>query len=348
MINKYKIISFCFLTAMTAGFTACNDDWDEEQYEHYISFKAPLDTEGTSVGVTTVNVPFTRYDENGNPLYGEKGLSHYDLPVIVSGSTVHQDDITVNIVHSDTLPILNRERFSDNRREIWYNDMSQFATFPSSLTIPAGQDISLLRINFDFRNLDLADKYVLPVTIDHPMRNPLKHFATAMLRVLPYTDYSGPYMATNLKYYIVSGGINDPEPGAMNSVQLYAVDEDEVFFYAGTLNEDSQIRKNFKVYAKFIPYEEGGKRGIVKLYTKDSGASMNFKENKTATYNILETPDEVQSYILRKTVIINNIDYTYSDSFTAPGTTIDYNVVGTITMERKLNTQKPEEDQIEF
>lgn len=346
MNNKYKILTLGAALLAAAGFTSCNDDWNEEQYAHYISFKAPLDTSGTSVGVTTVYVPFTRSSENGSPLYGENGISHYDLPVIVAGSTVNPDDLNVNIVHSDTLVNLNLERFSENRKAIWYNDMSEYASYPSSINIPAGQDIALLRIKFDFRNLDLADKYVLPITIDHPMRNPLKNFATAMLRVLPYTTYSGQYMATNLKYYIVSGGVTDNEPGAMNTVQLYATGEDEAFFYAGTFNEDNEMRKHFKIYAKFVPFEEGGSRGIVKLYTDQD--DMNFKENDVATFNILETPDEVQSYVLRKTVIISNINYTFADNYSAPGSSIEYNVTGTMTMERKLNTQKPEEDQIEF
>ncbi|MDE6338830.1 MAG: DUF4973 domain-containing protein [Muribaculaceae bacterium] len=346
MNNKHKILTFGVALMLAAGVSSCNDDWSEEQYSHYISFKAPLDTEGTSVGVTTVYIPFTRSGEDGQPLYGENGLSHYDLPVIVAGSTVNPADVTVNIVHSDTLTNLNLERFSENRKAIWYNDMSDYATYPSSITIPAGQDIALLRVKFDFRNLDLADKYVLPLTIDDPMRNPLKHFATAMLRVLPYTTYSGQYMATNLKYYIVSGGVVDNEPGAMNTVQLYATDEDEAFFYAGTFSEDNELRKHFKIYAKFIPFEEGGTRGTVRLYTDQE--DMNFIENDVATFNILETPDEVQSYIVRKTVIISGIDYTFSDTYSAPGSSIDYKVTGTMTMERKLNTQKPEEDQIEF
>ena len=330
------------------GITSCNDDMNDEQYQHYIGFVAPLDTEGSSVGVTTVYVPLTRVDDNGAPLYGEHGLSHYELPVQVSGSTVHPSDITVNIVHSDTLDYLNPARFSD-RRDIWFKDMSGFAEYPSSITIPGGKDIALLKIRFDFRNLDLSDKYVLPITVDHPMRNPLKNFATAMLRVLPYTDYSGVYQATNLKYYLVEkNGKDNEEPGAMNTVQTYAVSDDEVFFYAGTINEESQIRKNFKIFAKFIPEEADGSKGRVVLTPDPASPEMAFEQISEAHYTILEVNDEVQSYIKRKTVIINGVDYKYSDTLTAPGTSIDYHIKGTMTMERKLNTQKPEEDQIEF
>lgn len=330
------------------GITSCNDDWNDEQYEHYIGFVAPLDTEGSSVGVTTVYVPLTRMSEDGSALYGEQGLSHYDLPVQVSGSTVHPKDITVNIAHSDTLDYLNPARFS-NRTDIWYKDMSAFAEYPSQITIPGGKDIALLRIKFDFRNLDLSDKYVLPLTVDDPMRNPLKNFATAMLRVLPYTDFSGVYQATNLKYYIIEpNGKDNEEPGAMNTVQTYAVNEDEVFFYAGTINEESQIRKNFKIHAQFIADEGDYSHGRVVMWGDPNCPDMAFEQLSEAHYTILEIEDEVQSYIMRKTVIINGVDYKYSDTKTAPGTAINYHVKGTMTMERKLNTQKPEEDQIEF
>lgn len=343
-----NIFTYCIIGVAALGITSCNDDWNEEQYQHYIGFVAPLDTEGSSVGVTTVYVPLSRMNDNGAPLYGEAGLSHYELPVQVSGSTVHSGDITVKIAHSDTLVYLNPARFS-NRTDIWYKDMSAFAEYPSSITIPGGKDIALLKIKLDFRNLDLSDKYVLPLTIDDPMRNPLKNFATAMLRVLPYTDYSGVYQATNLKYYLVEkNGKDNEEPGAMNTVQTYAVSENEVFFYAGTINEESQIRKNFKIFAKFIPDESDSSRGRVVLTGDPNSPEMAFEQVSEAHFTILEVDDEVQSYIKRKTVIINGVDYKYSDTKTAVGTPINYHIKGTMTMERKLNTQKPEEDQIEF
>ena len=56
----------------------------------------------------------------------------------------------------------------------------------------------------------------------------------------------------------------------------------------------------------------------------------------------------MQSYIMRRTLIISDIDYTFNDYLTAAGSVITYNVVGNMTMERKLNTQMPIEDQIIF
>lgn len=352
MIRKSNIFAIGILSlAAMAGMTSCNDDWTEEQYAHYVSFKAPLDTDGNSVGVTTVYVPYTRYDESGAPRYGEEGLSSYQLPLIVSGTTHNPSNLTVHVAPSDTLPTLNIERFS-TREELWYKDMSQYATYPETVEIPAGQDISLLDIRFDFRNIDLVDRYVLPITVvDNDgaygyLRNPRKNYATAMLRVLPYTTYSGEYQATNVKFYIVSGGVVDNEPGAMTTLDTYTVDTNTVFFYAGTFDEESLLRKYFKVFAEFTPYEEGGTRGTVRMWCDNP--EMNFVQNKLATFTILEQDDEVQTYIMRRTVIVNDIDYTFDDYLSAPGSSITYNVQGNMAMERKLNTQMPEEDQIIF
>ena len=51
---------------------------------------------------------------------------------------------------------------------------------------------------------------------------------------------------------------------------------------------------------------------------------------------------------MRRTVIVNDIDYTFDDYMSAPGSPITYTVQGNMAMERRLNTQMPEEDQIIF
>ena len=353
----FNIPRFIFLltTGVLAAtiITSCNDEWSEEQYTQYVSLKAPLDTDGNSVGVTTVYVPYTRLDESGEPAYGEQGLSNYNLPVIISGSTDNMRDVTAHVAASDTLDYLNVERFGANRPELWYHDMSRFASYPESVQIPKGQNVGLLPISLDFRGMDLNDRYVLPITVverpeDGCIRNPRKNFATAMLRILPYTDYAGVFQAANVKFYIVSGGIVDDEPGAMTTIQTYVVDENTVFFYAGTFNENSQLRKHFKVYARFIPKNADGTEGKVELYTDADNNDMDFKSPQTATYTIVTQEDEVLSYIVRRTLIIRNIDYTFSDCHSAAGSVVTYNVKGNMTMERKLNTQMPVEDQIVF
>lgn len=346
LYNRFAVLAAGAL--MLASAASCNDEWTEEQYTQYVSFKAPLNTSGTSVGVTTVYVPYTRSNADGTPLYGQEGMSHYMLPMLISGSTDNARDVVAHVAHSDTLDILNVARFS-TRTELFYKDMSEFASYPSTLSIPKGQNLELLPIKLDFRNIDLTDRYVLPIKVvdnaaDGCIRNPRKNYATAMLRILPYTDFSGIFQAANLKFYLVSGGVVDDEPGAMSTVQTYVVDQNTVFFYAGSFDETSQLRKNFKVFARFTPLNES--KGTVELFVENE--KMNFVQNGLANYTIIEQPDEVQTYIMRRTLIISDISYNFDDYLSAPGSVVTYKVEGNMTMERKLNTQMPVEDQILF
>ena len=340
--------SVCCL--MTASLTSCNDEWKDEQYEQYLSFRAPLDTQGNSVGVTTIYVPYTRLNSDGTARYG-MGLSSYDLPVIVSGSTHNAKDLTVHFAHDiDTLNILNYERFN-NRTELYYHDMSPYATVPENINIPKGQDIGLLTIMFDFRNFDLADKWVLPLTIDEQpgygyKRNPRKNYAKALLRILPYTTFSGPYQANNQKFTVnsingtVISAVERGEPSALSEVQMYVVDDNTVFFYAGNLDETRLDRKSYKIFARF----NGENNGTIDLWCDNP--NVKFKENRKAVFRITSEPDAVQPYLMRRDVIINNMDYNFTDYTSSVGSEIEYNVTGTLTMERVLNTQMPEEDQV--
>lgn len=360
MFKIKTLLSFGLLAAVAMPvLTSCNDDWKEEQYENYISFKAPLDGSGAAVGVTTVYVPYTRRDADNNAVYGNEGLSNYKLPVIVAGSTHNPNNVTVNIAHSDTLDILNIERFG-HRSEIYYQDMWDFAEVPSQLFIPEGQDVTLLDIKLDFTKnggIDLIDRYVLPLTIapgNGYERNPRKNYATAMLRILPYTAFSGIYQAQNLLYDLVNeDGTLSGDATGMETVQLYTCGERKVFFYAGTNTERSLLRKNFRVYGEFfpdndfVPSADVKAQGTLTLYVDPSeNPELNFVQVGQAQYKVLEAMDAVQTYIMRRTLVIQDIEYYYTDTKSAPGTVIDYQVKGSMTMERMLNTQMPEEDQI--
>lgn len=360
MFKIKTIFSFGLLAAVAMPvLTSCNDDWKEEQYKDYISFKAPLDASGTAVGVTTVYIPYTRVNSNNEPLYGQEGISHYNLPVLVAGSKDNPSGKTVNIAHSDTLDILNVERFG-HRSEIYYHDMWDFAEVPSTIYIPEGQNSALLKVKVDFESnggFDLIDRYVLPIKIAPGAgyeRNPRKNYATAMLRILPYTDFSGIFQAGNLLYNIVTADHEaEGVPAGLSTVQTYACGQNKVFFYAGTNDEKSLLRRNFRIYAEFdkdesfIPSTDVKESGTVKLYVNPTeNPELNFEQVGEAHYKIIEAMDAVQTYILRRTLIVQDIEYYYSDTKTAPGSEIIYQVAGTMTMERKLNTQMPEEDQI--
>ena len=103
MKSKYIIRLTTLLLCYVFILTSCNDEWKEEQYKQYISFRAPLG----ELGVTDVYIPYSRRNPDKTFVKGS-GLSSYQLPIIVSGSTTNDKDITVHIAHdSDTLKVLN-------------------------------------------------------------------------------------------------------------------------------------------------------------------------------------------------------------------------------------------------
>ena len=285
------IYTLLFSLIVLVMFSACNDEWKEEQFEHYISFKAPIN----SNGVTRINLS-----------YSETGKTTYRLPILVSGSTKNDRDITVKIgIDADTLRTLNIARFS-SREDLWYREMpSKHYSFPETVQIKAGENVGYLDIEFDLTGLDLVDKWVLPLTIEDAPNgeykpNYRKHYRKALLRVMPFNDYSGTYGGTNLQGKLVDAGAGENEPLVKSEIVTYAIDDETIFFYAGTIDASSYIE---------------------------------------------EEMDAVRPYLLRRTVMIRDVDYEFEDYTLAPGARIKFRFEGTISMQRNINTQIPDKDQ---
>lgn len=308
-------------------FSACNDEWTEEQYEQYVSLKAPINDQG----VTRI---YVRYKPDGEVTY--------QLPVVVSGSTINNRNITARIeVDSDTLQTLNMERFQ-SRTDMYYRELeSRYFSFSNQVTIPAGEITSMLDINFTLQSIDLADKWILPLTVvDDPsgsyLPNPRKNYRKALLRVMPFNDYSGDYSGTGLKIFL--RGYENEAAIVRNEIPTFVVDERTIFFYAGMTGEDDVHRKNYKVFANF---DEENK--IVTFSANDP--EIGFESFGTTTFKVDEIMDDVRPYLLHRYITINNIHYTFTDYHSVPEHRISYTVRGSLIMERRINTQVPDEDQ---
>ena len=221
MKNIYIYLSL--LAVIVLG-TACNNEWEDEQYEQYVSFKAPIAS--GSDGVTTI---YVRYKDNGKVTY--------QLPIIVSGSTVNSQDRDIHIaVDKDTLKTLNIERFSLYRPELWYTEMEEDKyEFPETVHIPAGSCVELLNIDFNLQDIDMLEKWVLPLSIvddasSNYQSHPRKNYAKALLRVVPFNDYSGSYTASSMKVYTYINGKPDNNARTTNKRTGYVIDNNSVFF----------------------------------------------------------------------------------------------------------------------
>lgn len=323
---KKTICNWLAMGAALVLCASCNDTWEDEQYEQYVSFKAPMDY---TLGVTNIYVK-----------YKPEGKVTYELPLIVSGSIMNEAERNVHIdIDHDTLDVVNMEHFS-NRKDLYYRQLdSTFYELPKDVVdIPAGQCTALLDIDFKLSGLDLVDKWVLPLTIlDDPSYNyqshPRKNYKKAVLRVIPFNDYSGSYSASAMNVYFEG---EDTNPMVENTRTTFVVDDKSIFFYAGVTEESLQERRVYKIIARFNDDK------TLTLSAEDK--RINLKTVGTPTYKVEEQMDATLPY-LKHRYITMNMEYEYDDVTSVPGTTIGYKAKGTMTLERKINTQIPDEDQ---
>ena len=132
-----KILNIIIAVAALTFCFSCNNEWEDEQFAHYVGFKAPINSEGC----TSVYLKMKPAGE----------LANYKLPLVVSGSTPHSGDLNVKVeLDLDTLEQLNLKNIGFNRQDIWWEAVPEDAyTFPSQVTIPSGQAVTLMDINID-------------------------------------------------------------------------------------------------------------------------------------------------------------------------------------------------------
>ena len=242
---------------------SCNNEWESEQYVQMVSFKAPVNAQG----VTPIYIR-----------YKPEGKVTYQLPLIVSGSTMNSKDLNVHVgLDLDTLDVLNVEHFG-SRKELFFKPLeNKYYEFPETVQIPAGECTSLLPIDFALKDLDQVDKWVLPLAIQsndpshNYQANPRKFYRRAMLRISPFNDYSGQYSATAYKVYFKG---NEKEAIVPEYHTSYVIDDKTIFFYAGLIDIDRLDRKYYKIKFEFteekkefkVEYNEKIYRAVLKKF----------------------------------------------------------------------------------
>lgn len=309
--------------------SSCNNEFDEEVFYHYIGLKSVLNSEGTT------NV-YLRYDPTGKAIY--------NLPVIVGGSTVNKKNLDIKIsVDPDTLDQMNLERYKD-RKDLYYKLLTEeyYRFVTPTCHIPAGESVGLFDIEFNFENLDLREKWVLPLTVDPDpsyVPNPRKNYRKAFLRVFPFNDYSGSYNSSTMNLKIENTG----DPFTVGSRTLYVVDDKTCFFYAGAISEDYINREKYKVNVTF------NDDGTLYAEAADPDNEMNF-EPGICSYTFTTKQDETVPNIMHEYTTLT-MSYSYDnftdhvDEETGEPVRINYSASGYYTMERKVNTLIPDRDQ---
>ena len=218
-------------------------------------------------------------------------------------------------------------------------------SFPEEINMPQGTSVVTLPIDFDLTGINMVRNWVLPLTIvDRPgvyLGHPRKNYAKALLNIKPFNDYSGTYSTTTLQSFIANadGSYDQANPIVRNTRTGQVVDENTIFFYAGAMEEDLINREDYKVNFYFNPETE-----MVELSSDNESLKLEQLNKDQSVYTIAEVPDQERPYLIHRYVIFN-IEYTFVDYTSVKGTEIAYHVKGTMSLERKINTQIPDEDQ---
>ena len=330
-LNIKNLISLLITLTVVLAFSSCNDEWQDEQYKKYISFVRSGYTE-TYLNTNTAD-----------------GVVHYKIPVVVSGSTKNDRNITVTVsLDPDTLVEYNKANFY-TRTDLFYRQLDeQYFSFPKgmSVVIPAGKEVGTLDIDFRVRDLDLVEKYILPLKITSTSEyevSPLQHYKKTLMRIIPFNYFSGTYSAGAAA--ITVEGISDQT--TVENREMRYVNDSTVFFYAGLCDENARDRSLYKVRAKFnadstitLTADNPNIELTPVLEEIDKGKTV-----KRCVWTLNEEMDALQPYLLIRTITMN-IKYTYL--VVTPNYTVKYTVNGYYTLERRRNTQIPEEDQQEI
>lgn len=329
-----KKINICaIIVGALFFFSACNDEWKDELYTHTVSLKAPVGDDG-------VASLYLRYKPDGEVIY--------DLPVLVSGSTLSDNAMDVSIgVDMDTLKYLNESKFQW-REDLYYKQLEEqyYELLSPTCHIPAGSNKELYQIKFKFAGLDLSKDWVLPLTIEENpsyVINTRKGWGKALFHILPFNDYSGTYSASAMNIYFDDS--ND-QPLVVDQRKGYVVDERTIFFYAGTKQDNAIDRETYKIRVEFgLPsIGEDGTTKKGNLSVTAFHDEIGLETIGQPTYEIREEKDANQPYLVRRHYILY-LKYRYNDVTSVPGIPTAYRAEGSLTMERKINILVPDEDQ---
>jgi len=326
-----KLYIYITMLGILFSVYSCNDEWEDELYTQMISLKAPIHWWDDA------SVLYLRYKPQGEVIYR--------LPVVVSGSKTNEKDFYVKLgVDNDTLSILNEAKFS-HRTDLYYHQLPEaFFEFTSDhCHIPSGTDVGLFDIKFYLSELDLVEKWVLPIMIkDDPSydSNMYKGRRKALLWIIPFNDYSGYYSSTGMNIYFG----DETTPMVVGSREARVVDENSIFFYAGNTEEKLEERGQYKIIVTFNnPHqnEDGSLEGSLDVRADKN--DINFRLLSNPTYKIEEKMDEVQPHLKHRYVTLN-IKYSYDD-ITSSVQSLPYRCEGSMILERKINVLVPDEDQ---
>ena len=138
-----------------------------------------------------------------------------------------------------------------------------------------------------------------------------------------------------------------PSSAKVDTRVARVVDENTIFFYAGSTWVEDENRSRYKVFVEFgeaTEDEEGTVKGTLKLYGDASESEINIQPLGECKYEKRIIQHETIKYMERHLTTLE-LSYKYTDVTSNPDYPMTYEVNGSMTMERQINPLIPDEDQ---
>lgn len=274
--------------------------------------------------------------------------SSFELPISVDDLEGKQA-LDVNIAtDNDTLIEFNEVKFA-NREDLYYKQLPEECySFPSICHIPAEANTQAFNIELkNLNKLDMSDKWVLPLMIKEDPTytlNTSEKQHKALLKIIPFNDYSGIYSSTGMNIYL---GETTSDPATITTRTAYVVDDQSIFFYAGTWWEEAEDRRKYKVIIEFgegVTDKDGLITGPIVLKAGDPENKAQIIANGECTYKRSVVKHATESHLNLETTVLY-LNYYYTDFTSNPTYPIRFRATGSMSMQRKINTLIPDEDQ---
>lgn len=228
----------------------CVNELPDEQFDKYVLF--------THNGWVEQGVEFTSSNTVEIP-----------VAVSISGTSSNNDDVTVSLKYdSELLDRYNKEKYK-SQEGLYYTLVPEEAiSISTNVTIAAGEESAVTMLVVDFSKIsDPYKDYVLPLSIEKTSKYSLQaRSVTASLsrsevlyNIRRVNRFSGNYTGSGT----VSRTNNIPQPGGriiyeprsgtgmpVASKTLYAISNDECYFYAGHIDRNNPDRDKFIVHVR--------------------------------------------------------------------------------------------------
>ena len=250
------------------------------------------------------------FAENGfqdiDLVYNESGKVTPEFTVSISGTSVLQNDVNVTVkLAADTLDAYNVEKY--RKDSILYYSLLPDSCYTISnngnITINAGEESTVLPVEFDLSKIDKYKDYVLPLAIvyasDYEVGEP--QYSKVLLHLNISNSFSGIYQPTDCKIFE-----GDENVAWKTNFVLKAIDNNTCRFYAGGISETNKKRDTYIIE---VSKQDDGKITYV-AHNPEIGLTLEDPNKNTIEVTITRDP-AIHS---KKTVVTSmKMNYSYTD-----------------------------------